>query len=203
VLDEVDFTWQDGSKKATFLAKEYGIYWLKVENECGISRDTVKYTEHAAPHPFSLGSDEILCPFKPTTLEVSFEGNEFDFTWQDGSKGKSFLANTYGVYWLSVKNMCGIISVDTIRFTQDRFEPSAQFNFISPSNGDQLNEYLVLDNVLLGSQFTVFNRWGKEVYSSGNYQNDWDGQGLPSGIYFYTVKSDCIETQKGTLTIQR
>jgi len=35
----------------------------------------------------------------------------------------------------------------------------------------------------------IFNRWGNEVYSSENYQNDWDGTWdgkiLPDGTYFY------------------
>lgn len=50
----------------------------------------------------------------------------------------------------------------------------------------------------------VFNRWGNEVYSNANYQNDWRGigvsnfmgQNIPEGTYFYLVEAT---QQDGTL----
>ncbi|MBC8488626.1 MAG: gliding motility-associated C-terminal domain-containing protein [Bacteroidetes bacterium] len=47
-----------------------------------------------------------------------------------------------------------------------------------------LNEYY-LSNTLI-----IFNRWGEKVFESDNYQNDWDGEGLNDGVYFYVLK--CI-----------
>jgi gliding motility-associated-like protein len=43
----------------------------------------------------------------------------------------------------------------------------------------------------------VFNRWGNEVYSNANYQNDWRGKGtsnfigedVPEGTYYYIVEA--------------
>jgi len=34
----------------------------------------------------------------------------------------------------------------------------------------------------------IFNRWGRIVYKSSDYQNDWDGGDLPDGVYFYVLK---------------
>ena len=43
-----------------------------------------------------------------------------------------------------------------------------------------------------GSQIEIFNRWGDEVFTSNNYQGEWDGtlngQSLPVGTYFYILK---------------
>ncbi|MBC7390690.1 MAG: gliding motility-associated C-terminal domain-containing protein, partial [Opitutaceae bacterium] len=38
-------------------------------------------------------------------------------------------------------------------------------------------------------KFSVFNRWGLKVFENNNdvYIN-WDGSGLPDGVYFYTAK---------------
>ena len=36
-----EFTWQDGSKKVTFDATGFGIFWVVVSNSCGISSDTL------------------------------------------------------------------------------------------------------------------------------------------------------------------
>lgn len=34
----------------------------------------------------------------------------------------------------------------------------------------------------------IMNRWGRVVYHSTDYQNDWDGGGLSDGTYFYVLK---------------
>ena len=38
------------------------------------------------------------------------------------------------------------------------------------------------------TELVVFNRWGRIVYKSNDYQNDWDGGGLSDGTYFYVLK---------------
>ena len=38
------------------------------------------------------------------------------------------------------------------------------------------------------TDLVVMNRWGRIVYHSTDYQNDWDGGGLSDGTYFYVLK---------------
>jgi gliding motility-associated-like protein len=63
-------------------------------------------------------------------------------------------------------------------------------------NGDGINDTWVIYNIENhpGSTVRVFNRWGKEVFYSKDYKNDWDGhyrdykENLPSsGSYFYQI----------------
>jgi gliding motility-associated-like protein len=63
-------------------------------------------------------------------------------------------------------------------------------------NGDGINDTWVIYNIENhpGSLVRVFNRWGKEVFYSKDYKNDWDGhykdykESLPSsGSYFYQI----------------
>ncbi len=63
-------------------------------------------------------------------------------------------------------------------------------------NGDGVNDTWVIYNIENhpGSIVRVFNRWGKEVFYSNNYQNDWTGhykdnsEALPSAVsYFYQI----------------
>ncbi|MGK9120060.1 Ig-like domain-containing protein [Olivibacter jilunii] len=52
----------------------------------------------------------------------------------------------------------------------------------------------------------VFNRWGNEVYNNPNYNNNWDGQNLNEGTYYYLIKlikDDKVETQKGWVLLKR
>lgn len=64
-------------------------------------------------------------------------------------------------------------------------------NFISP-NGDGKNDFYVIDSLPPQSRVGFFNRWGNEVYSSNDYQNDWNGTHngapLPTGTYFVVVQ---------------
>ena len=63
------------------------------------------------------------------------------------------------------------------------------YNIITP-NRDGLNDVLVIDNISLypGNTFTIFNRWGREVYKTTNYQNNWGGDdSTPAGNYFYIL----------------
>ncbi|MES2387987.1 MAG: gliding motility-associated C-terminal domain-containing protein, partial [Bacteroidota bacterium] len=79
------------------------------------------------------------------------------------------------------------------------------YNVISP-NGDSLNSSFYIRNLELypNSQLTLFNRWGKEVYSSDNYLNNWSGADMPSGVYYYMLKENRYnKTYTGWFNITR
>lgn len=63
-------------------------------------------------------------------------------------------------------------------------------NIITP-NQDGINEFFVIDQLeqLPENELQVFNRWGNSVFSQKNYQNNWSGEDLVDGIYFYVLKS--------------
>lgn len=102
-------------------------------------------------------------------------------------------------------------------------------NIFTP-NGDGINDYFIIDNdptagttegnensraaefdsynplndYYLRAELTVFNRWGRIVYKSSDYRNDWDGGKLPDATYFYVL--ECIGEQEnhryqGSVTI--
>lgn len=78
-------------------------------------------------------------------------------------------------------------------------------NVFSP-NGDGKNDYFKIP-FLYGypnNQVAVFNRWGNKVFEASNYNNDWSGDDLPSGTYFYVVSApDLADPLKGAVTIIR
>ena len=59
------------------------------------------------------------------------------------------------------------------------------------------------------SQVSIFNRWGDEVFRSGQpYQSDWEGtfngEDLPNGTYFYLIDFGTErEPATGFVMIQR
>jgi hypothetical protein len=38
------------------------------------------------------------------------------------------------------------------------------------------------------SELWIYNRWGQQILHSKNYQNDWDANGYPGGVYYYVFK---------------
>lgn len=78
-------------------------------------------------------------------------------------------------------------------------------NVITP-NGDGLNDKFVIENgeYYPGIRLFIYNRWGQELYSSMDYLNDWGGEGLSTGNYYYHifVFDQAQSTEyKGTLKI--
>ena len=58
---------------------------------------------------------------------------------------------------------------------------------------------LVIDNIQLypGNSLTIFNRWGRQVYATTNYQNNWGQEAsLAAGNYFYLLKLPNGTSQK-------
>ena len=61
-------------------------------------------------------------------------------------------------------------------------------NVFTP-NGDDYNQYFYIPKIELyhDSRLLVFDRWGLRVFDSTGYKNDWDGDGLSSGVYYYVL----------------
>ncbi len=72
-------------------------------------------------------------------------------------------------------------------------------NIFTP-NGDGINDYFEigygedgkplndLGQYFLSHKLVIFNRWGRTVYESTDYKNDWDGGKLPDGTYYYVLE---------------
>ena len=63
--------------------------------------------------------------------------------------------------------------------TRGDTEPETQYEY---ENYEPLSSYYE------SSELVIFNRWGRIVYQSKDYQNDWDGGNLPDATYFYVLK---------------
>lgn len=89
-----------------------------------------------------------------------------------------------GIYSLSIRDSLGcqkdfqiVIDVDTNLMIPNVFTP----------NGDGVNEVFFIRNLPSDNSVFISNRWGKEVFSSRNYQNDWDGGSIEDGVYYYRI----------------
>ncbi len=100
--------------------------------------------------------------------------------------------------------------------TNDYFIISLDGSSDMPSGGDshrsrddggsslEYENYDPLSRYYESTELTIFNRWGRIVYHSKDYQNDWDGGGLSDGTYFYVLKCHGLKndaTYQGSVMI--
>lgn len=70
----------------------------------------------------------------------------------------------------------------------------------------EYENYEPLNRYYESSELTVFNRWGRIVYHSKDYHNDWNGGDLPDATYFYVLKCHGLKndaTYQGSVMILR
>jgi gliding motility-associated-like protein len=62
-------------------------------------------------------------------------------------------------------------------------------NLYTP-NGDGTNDTFEIRGLELFAEndLVIVNRWGNEVYKATGYQNNWTGEGLNEGTYFYVLR---------------
>jgi gliding motility-associated-like protein len=63
-------------------------------------------------------------------------------------------------------------------------------------------------SLISGCLVTIYDRWGKEVWTTDMYQNNWKGNSmneepLPDGTYFYTIRCAGKEPIKGSILLVR
>ena len=81
-------------------------------------------------------------------------------------------------------------------------------NVITP-NGDGKNDFFSLSGLppTARAYLVITNRWGNEVYKNSDYRNDFNGQGLNEGTYFYQLSisepSSVEQSYQGWLFIKR
>ncbi|MCU0429480.1 MAG: gliding motility-associated C-terminal domain-containing protein [Cytophagaceae bacterium] len=109
-----------------------------------------------------------------------------------------------GMYQAQLEDACE----NRIRSTSLSLEvlPSIKvYELLSPNN-DQRNDYFHIRHITLDvfkdHEIVILNRWGQKVFESKAYQNDWEGDNLPEGNYFYFVKVG-EEEFSGRLVIKR
>lgn len=154
------------------------------------------------PLVVDLGKDEAPCTLIGRVLSPLKDSVGFEYTWQDGSTNSTFTVTDFGTFWVNIDNGCTELA-DTLSITKVHVEDIVIPNVFTP-NGDQLNEHFTIDERMIGGDLSVFDRWGSKVYENTNYHNDWDGDDLPTGVYYYILNGgDCVDPKKGTISILR
>jgi gliding motility-associated-like protein len=143
-----------------------------------------------APNPAMQGVPAFF--IDQTTISV---GNSLAWNWTlDGGQPQSGDINSYIIPDLGYHTVCLEVysdagCPDTLCKDFEVVTPSLDAPNVFTPNGDGTNATLVFDQLQFypSSHLYVYNRWGNLVYEQENYQNNWDGDDLPEGVYYYVL----------------
>ncbi|MBI4647501.1 MAG: gliding motility-associated C-terminal domain-containing protein [Bacteroidia bacterium] len=125
----------------------------------------------------------------------------FTYLWSTGIMGNSITNLFKGIYSVTVTDANSCTAVDTFDIQLIDRDCITIYNVITP-DGNGKNDTWKIENIHLypECEVTVFDRWGKLVFSDTGYDNTWngtsDGKNLNCSDYFYVV-----ELNKGTYPV--
>lgn len=168
-------------------------------NGCSSNMDSLTVTVNQTPN-LTITSDTAIIIGESIQLEV-LPGFHPTFDWQpDMHLDNNTIFTPISTpdeeitYTVTVISAEGCVASDSVTIAVNPVPTVGKHtvnNLFTP-NGDGSNDFWSVhtkDNASV--DVVVFNRWGKEVYSQRNYQDDWDGTSngspLPEATYYYVI----------------
>jgi gliding motility-associated-like protein len=179
--------------------------------------DTVVISNFVNDLSISILDSSTACANTEVTLHASVSGGypNYNFGWfADGSS--TSLSNTAAVTFTNpgsqgsynivvyVNDSCGYNAGD---YQTIIVLPPCTVdipNVITP-NGDGHNEFFKIKGIEFhpNTNVTIFDRWGRKVYENPNYNNEWKGDGVSDGTFFYVVAVPDDKQYTGFVTVFR
>lgn len=120
------------------LTEDFPNSWMP---ECDFSNNFSDFSLDVEPPNFTLGNDTIICGTGVIELKP---GDGFqEYLWQDGSEDSTFTTWLSGLYWVEVKDSCGVVFRDSILIEMLENEPVSNNSdtTICLSEGVQLSAF--------------------------------------------------------------
>jgi gliding motility-associated-like protein len=190
----------------------YPIFVYYLYNEDSLYYDTLVYNYIQVGEPDSITAQA----FSSNTDRHLSTGDGFIYDIQGGTGPYSYsmnLAGPYiamptdttmltglsqGHYKAYIKDANGCLGIVEFDIRGSFFIP----NMISP-NGDNHNDVFEVIGLPRESELRVYNRWGTRVYENKSYDNSWNGDTSPDGVYYYDLKLPNATVYKGWVEIVR
>ncbi|WP_162910596.1 T9SS type B sorting domain-containing protein [Hymenobacter oligotrophus] len=132
----------------------------------------------------SFTADTVLCHGQESVLSPGSQPAGSTYRWHDGSTAPTFTAAETGDYKVTVTSPAGCSTSGQVHL---RVQDCPDLPNIITPNGDQQNDAFYAKGLLAYEwRCRIFNRWGKLVFESHSYKNNW-GANQPNGVYYYEL----------------
>ncbi len=206
------YLWQDGTTSASFVAKDTGTYHVIVadDHQCA-GADTIHITTLLSPPANFLPGDTTICTYG--SLQITPTANYTNYLWSNNATSPVINITSPGLLWLQVTDAKSCQGRDSILISlkeciQGFHIPSA----FTPDN-DGLNDIFrpIIGGTVKHYQFTIYNRWGKAVFTTNELYKGWDGTlggvAQDSNVFAWTctyqLDGQNKKQEKGTVVLIR
>jgi len=127
---------------------------------------------------------KLINPLIPgQVLETALEDVLFDSI--SGQYNFTFEDLFAGDYEITVSDINGCMEIFTgnVGLDLDLMIP----NIFTPNDDGFNDTFFVINLPEAGASLIITNRWGKILFRSNSYQNDWNAAGLGDGLYFFEI----------------
>ena len=199
------YLWSNGETTEEIAVSAGGAYAVQVVDEHGCV-SVASEVKDILPQPLQpeiTVDGPLNCPDEnnPTILEAP--GGFAGYLWSTGETTSQIEVTSAGTYRVQGVDDNGCLSIPSpeVLLTQEACGEVIVYNAISPENGDDLNNHLIIKNIdklpeTRENTLKIYNRWGDVVFETRNYDNvnntfvgrANDGTKLSSGTYFYILE---------------
>ena len=173
-----------------------------LDNESGCEADTLAYvtiktidayfkylkdnnytTVDAFFQNLSDGADSYAWDFGDGQTSTAFEPSH-TYYFEESRYPQAPVTYTIRLKSSSFDGLCKA-EYDTTITVQPLFIP----NIITPNN-DISNEQFIVNGIEKGVwKINIYNRWGVLVYTSNQYNNDWEAKNVSTGVYYFKLSN--------------
>jgi gliding motility-associated-like protein len=102
------YLWSDGSTNQTLSINQAGLYWVELDNGCGVFKDSIQIIESSPPQ-VNLGGDTIYCG---QSFSRTFDAScaSCTYLWFNNTVAPQLTITTPGLITVTVTNVCGTAS---------------------------------------------------------------------------------------------
>ena len=198
----VAYSWSTGATTPAISVTQAGTYTatLSYGAACTATVQQRVRAGVAVPTAFTLGADTTLCEGGQVLLRAPVVGRAVALRWSDGSTGTILRVTQPGTYSLQLTGECDTRTASR----RVEYRPCLTIPNIVTANNDGRNDYFAIGGLALGLwKLEVYSRWGKKVYETAAYHNDWGDQAA-AGMYYYLLRrGDAAATYKGWVEVVR
>ncbi len=195
------YNWSTGDNSQRLRIDNSGKYWVTANNKGCFYTDTFRVV--VAPGiQTSFQNEATFClseEQKPLTVKAP-PGTKI--LWNTGSISSNINATKEGWYWVKTENKnCGT-RYDSVFVKMKACDCEMLIPNSFTPNEDNKNDYFfpVLQCEYSYYSFTVYDKWGNQIYTTNNPNGKWDGRFkgnlCEEDIYVYKVESTEKNTDK-------
>jgi gliding motility-associated-like protein len=184
------YNWSDGSTLATRTLAEQGQYWVDIEKNKCVTRDSILVSDITIPAVFTI--DTLICT--GTIIRLGVEQPETDYQWSTGESKAFIQVGEKGMYAVALSNRCYETEINYHIETEDCpcdiFVPN-----VVTANGDGKNDYfqIIAHQRVKDFRLRIVNRWGSEIFTAANVEGKWEHMDVPEGVYYWELEYTCLQ----------